>query len=265
MPGMKIKYTIFMLLLFIFASRLLADDQDSLLDQGEKIFYSMNSTTVAAKAIEAMDNALAIYKLCMAKGQNEKVLYDYTEDINLKYYYLDAGTKDDKFKAYDDTIKLIEVSGLDPENSAVYNYCLALMWARRGDIMDLFDAARNGVADKIKNYAEKAYKLDKTIDKNSVMLILGRLHYKSPNIPLLLTWPDKQKSKTYLEEALKADLSSLMAQFYLADTLWELGEKDQAVKYYNQVTSTAARQDDYWKDMKIKSLCSDRIKELGIK
>ncbi|MCX7871599.1 MAG: hypothetical protein N2485_08580, partial [bacterium] len=90
----------------------------------------------------------------------------------------------------------------------------------------------------IKDYAEKLLKLDESFENHSAYIILGRLHYKAPNIIFLLTWPDKKKSKEYLEKYLEKEPGSLTGMYFLADTLWELGEKEKANELYKSILNT---------------------------
>lgn len=81
-----------------------------------------------------------------------------------------------------------------------------------------------------------------------------------------MTWPDKSMSKIYLEEALKFNPDSFLVKFFLADTLYALGEKNRAVGYYDEVRDAAPENNiNYFQDLKVKRNCAERMKELGIK
>lgn len=235
--------------------------------QADAIMAKINSVTDVKEAVKMADSADAIYKKAVEaagkEGVPENVYYQIAKCANYKYHHMDIGTVDEKKKAYSDVITLIEKSILDPEKSEVYNYCLALMWARKGDISDLFESASNGMADKIKKYGEKAVKLDGP-DKSAALLVLGRLYWKAPNIPFILTWPDKNKAKELLAEALKLE-NSLTAKLFLADAMYDTNEKEKAALLYKEVLGAAPSAELYWQDVKTKKMCEARVKELGIK
>ncbi|PKL92883.1 MAG: hypothetical protein CVV21_00640 [Candidatus Goldiibacteriota bacterium HGW-Goldbacteria-1] len=235
--------------------------------QADAILAKINSVTDVKEAVKLLDSADALYKKAVEPagkdGVPENVYYQLAKCANYKYHHMDIGTVDEKKKAYADVIALIEKSGLDPEKSEVYNYCLGLMWARKGDISDLFESASNGIADKIKKYSEKTIALDGP-NKPAALIVLGRLHWKAPNIPFVITWPDKNKAKKLLQEALALEDTNI-AKLFLADAMNDTGEKEKAAVLFKEVLAAPVSAELYWQDVKTKKMCETRIKELGIK
>jgi len=235
--------------------------------QADAILSKINSVTDVKEAVKLIDSADVLYKKAAEtagkEGITENICYQLAKCANYKYHHMDIGAVDEKKKAYADVIALIEKSGLDQEKSEVYNYCLALMWARKGDISDLFESASNGMADKIKKYSEKAIALDGA-NKGAAMIILGRLYWKAPSIPFILTWPDKNKAKEFLTEAIKLE-DSIIAKLFLADAMNDTGEKEKAVMMFKEVAAAVPSAELYWQDVKTKMMCEARMKELGIK
>jgi len=88
------------------------------------------------------------------------------------------------------------------------------------------------------------------------------MHYKAPYIPLILTWPDLNKSKDYLEETLQNVPDHLRAKYYLADTLYKLGEKDKAKQYYKEVLTAPLSNENYYEDLSLQKECRRRYKKL---
>ncbi|MBN2754471.1 MAG: hypothetical protein JXR81_06330 [Candidatus Goldbacteria bacterium] len=235
--------------------------------QADVILSKINSVTDVKEAVKLLNSADVLYKKAVEaagkEGVPENVYYQLAKCANYKYHHMDIGSVDEKKKAYADVIALIEKSGLDPEKSEVYNYCLALMWARKGDMSDLFESASNGIADKIKKYSEKTIKLDGS-NKAAALLVLGRLHWKAPSIPFVITWPDKNKAKELIAEALKIE-DSLIAKLFLADAMNDTNEKEKAAVLYKEVLNAPVSKTFYWQDVKTKKMCEARVKELGIK
>ncbi|HNZ28598.1 MAG TPA: hypothetical protein PLB12_04580 [Candidatus Goldiibacteriota bacterium] len=267
---MKKTGTVIVLAVMFLLSAFNAYAKDAAVDpvsQADAIVAKINSVTDVKEAVKLLDSAYAMYKKAAEtagkEGLPENVYYQLAQYANYKYHHMDIGTVDEKKKAYADVITLIEKSGLDPEKSEVYNYCLALMWARKGDISDLFESASNGMADKIKKYSEKAIKFDGP-NKSAALLVLGRLHWKAPNIPFVITWPDKNKAKELLAEALKLE-NSMIAKFFLADAMNDTNEKEKAAVLFKEVLAAPVSAELYWQDLKTKGMCEARVKELGIK
>ncbi len=184
---------------------------------------------------------------------------DFARAVNLYHYYLDQGSVEEKKKAYIKAIKALD-SIPELQRGAEFYALLALMWARYAEIEGGIMAA-----EKIKKYSEISLKINPDHDKRDVYVVLGRLHFKTPNIPVVLSWPDKKLARKYLETALKFEPDSLIAKFFLADVLWETGEKSAAERFYKEVAISEPRKGMYWKDIKTKILCEKRMKELGIK
>jgi cytochrome c-type biogenesis protein CcmH/NrfG len=95
-------------------------------------------------------------------------------------------------------------------------------------------------------------------------MILGRLHYKSPNIILILTWPDKNKAKAYIEEVLAARPDNLEAKMFLADIIWDIGDREAAKKLYREVVNSKPKQTEYYYDSNAITDTAARMKELEI-
>jgi tetratricopeptide (TPR) repeat protein len=234
-------------------------------NEGDRAFSMRNSITDTAADLVNLDSAVSGYKQALdADRTNEKLLLKYAKALDFKYRYL-TGTAEEKKVRYEELSREFEKYGQTMGKTIEFNFVMALFWARRGDLtQNVLEAAKEGVADKIRSYAETVYNMDKTFEDYAACLILGRLHYKSPNIVFVLIWPDKNRSKQYLEEIYKALPDDTETKFFLADTCWELGNKDAAIKLYREVSGAAPRADHWYYDTMSIGECRDRIKELGI-
>ncbi len=123
-----------------------------------------------------------------------------------------------------------------PESPGI-NVWTAILWGVWGEEHGIVAAATSGVAGKMRDYCEKAIEVDPEWSNGAAYRILGRLHFKAPNIPFVLGWPDNDDSIENLEKARKIDPENLFIKQYLAETLYDEGEKEKAFKLMDEVLS----------------------------
>jgi len=99
------------------------------------------------------------------------------------------------------------------------------LWGRyRGKIA----AARQGVATKIRKFAEIVILLDETIENGGGHRVLGRLNAEAPKIPLVTGWISRDRAISELRRALEIAPKDLLTKFFLAEALLEFRpEKEQ--------------------------------------
>lgn len=116
-----------------------------------------------------------------------------------------------------------------PDNGAVIYWYIACLgrWAQTHGIMK---AIKEGVADKVKTLAEKLIKIDSPLMKSRGHRILGRLHFKAPYIPFVLSWPSNKRSIKHLEKAYILDPSNPVTLQYLAEVYYKEGNREKALQ-----------------------------------
>ena len=99
------------------------------------------------------------------------------------------------------------------------------LWGRyRGKIA----AARQGVATKIRKFAEIVILLDETIENAGGHRVLGRLNAEAPKIPLITGWISRDRAISELRRALEIAPRDLLTHLFLAEALLEFRpEKEQ--------------------------------------
>ena len=239
--------------------------QETFEDIGDRYYNMRNILKGARPQEEYIENAISNYRKALENSpSDERIIFKYFKANDFYCMYF-VEKKDKKKLIYRDLIKTVEKNYSGNAKSPYLNYCLAVAWGRYGELLNILDAAKSGVAGKIKKYAENLYAADKNFNNCVAGLILGRLYYQAPRIPVILTWPDVKKSKKYLEECVASCPASLQGKYYLADTLYELKETEEAQKYYNEVISAACREEFLLEDREIQKGCTERMKALGIK
>lgn len=74
-------------------------------------------------------------------------------------------------------------------------------WGLWGDAFGKLAAARQGVGDRIRRYAEVASRLDERLEGGGGHRLLGRLHSLAPKVPLVTGWVDRAKAIAELRRA----------------------------------------------------------------
>ena len=99
------------------------------------------------------------------------------------------------------------------------------LWGRyRGKIA----AAKQGVATKIRKFAEIVILLDETIQNAGGHRVLGRLHAEAPKIPLVTGWISRDKAISELRRAHELAPGDLLTKLFLAEALLEFRPEKKA-------------------------------------
>ncbi len=258
-----------LLIIFLFwFGTLFAETYDNFIKQGDFYFNKKNSITETTKAIDSINKAIYFYEKALQQKEDEIIFYKLTKAIDFKYNFLVVSDKFrqekwDILKSLIDKInKYCEKNNCNDSKYIIYS--LAILTGRFGELLNIMEAASDGTADKIKKYGEKLLNLDETFEHQAAYIILGRLHFKAPNIVFLLSWPDKKRSKEYLEKYLQKEPESLTGMYFLADTLYELEEKEKAKELYKKVLKAKLRKDFYYEDLNAQKEIKEKIKEYSI-
>jgi hypothetical protein len=104
------------------------------------------------------------------------------------------------------------------------------------------DAAREGVAESIRDDAATVVELDPKFEEAGGYRVLGRLHDQAPDIPFLTGWVSKDEAVRYLRLAVAAYPKSFANRHFLAEALSRSGEAEalsEAVKIEESVAADA--------------------------
>lgn len=241
---------------------------NSTLQQADELFNSRNIPIEGNKPdIQKINKAIDLYKSALKNSDKDRdiVIYKLTKAIDFKYFILENSYKKSEIKrVYSELIEsLLKELKVKP-NSKYLNYSISLAYGRYATLIGVLTAARKGMAGKIKKYTLRLYKIDKNFENCFAPMMMGRIHFKTPKIPLFLNWPSNKKSKEYLEEALKNCKNYYYIHFFLADTLYKLGFKERALKYYKAVLDFKIQDDFRFESLSLKKECRQRLKELKI-
>lgn len=94
-------------------------------------------------------------------------------------------------------------------------------WGLWGDAFGKLAAARQGVGDRVRHYAEVAIAMDERYANAGGHRLLGRLHTLAPKIPFFTGWVDHDRAVAELRKAVELGPEDPTNSVYLAEALLE--------------------------------------------
>lgn len=232
------------------------------LDEG---IMAYNKRAEGAKGVQA-----AVKPIDIAIRHFENVLKISSEEEQaavylLKCYYFKGTyvlTADDaKKEEYNRGKILAEKMITKYPNSAPLRYWYLTCLGKWAEVYGILAAAKEGVADLMKAHAEAIIRLDKEYEDGGGYFMLGVVHYKSPYIPFILSWPDNDEAIAWLRQATETGKATAVQKNYLARALLKDGKKDAAKKLLKEIInsplSTANQIEDLFEKNVAKELLED--------
>jgi tetratricopeptide (TPR) repeat protein len=122
--------------------------------------------------------------------------------------------------------ELAEIYADVPNAPQIYLWS-AVHWGLWGRHRGKIAAAKEGVAKKIRNFAEVTILLDEVFDEAGGHRILGRLHAEAPKLPFFTGWVDRDTAISELRLAMQLAPHGLLTRLYLAEALLEYRPKQR--------------------------------------
>lgn len=127
-------------------------------------------------------------------------------------------------------VELVPRYAGNPEAASAFEWG-GVAWGMYALAEGMFAAAREGVAGRIRDYSEAVLRLAPALDDDAGDRTLGRLHHKTPSIPLITGWISKKEATRHLRKAVAIAPTSLVNRVFLAEALRDLEPlaQDEAV------------------------------------
>ena len=213
----------------LFFSLLLGND--SALQEGIMAYEARaeNAQGIIAQQNQ-IDKAIASFK---------KAYQDPIHELDAGIYLLKSYYYKGKFAVQDDESKKSvfnlgknlgeELIKKNPNSVGVHYWFLVNLgsWA---EVYGIIAAAKEGVADLMREHSEKIINLDSQYADGGGFFMLGAVHFKSPYIPFILSWPSNDKAIEFLTKALETGNQTPSQTVYLARALNKNGQKNKAKK-----------------------------------
>ena len=137
-------------------------------------------------------------------------------------------------------VELVPRLAGDPDAAPAFAWG-GVAWGMYALAEGMFAAAREGAAARIRDHAEAVLRLDPALDDDAGDRTLGRLHHKTPSIPLVTGWVSGGEAVRHLRKAAAAAPTSLVNRVFLAEALHDLerGRRDEAISIAEKVVADA--------------------------
>jgi len=148
-----------------------------------------------------------------------------------------------------------------PDNLNIHYWYLVLLgkWA---EFQNIAAIAKEGLLGKLKNGAEYIIKKDPGFDSGNAHLMLGRMHYMTPRIPLIISWPSIDEAVKNYHKALEINPEYRMAMIYLAECYIKQKKKEEARTLLTKVVSLPLRDKFLFDDTNNRKIASDLLANL---
>lgn len=175
-----------------------------------------------------------------------------------KFAHTDDDKKKEEFNAGTDLGR--ELMKAYPDDVAIrYWYLVNLgSWA---EVYGILAAAKEGVADQMREHSEFIIAKDPAYNDGAGYFMLGAVHFKTPYIPFLLSWPDNDDALANMEKAVNTGLATPTQKVYLAQIVRKKGDEKKSIEILKEVIATPPRDEFIVEDLdeiqKAKSLLED--------
>ena len=213
-----------------------------------------------------IDKAIEIYEKIRAEQDGaikEEATWKLLRSLYFKGYY---ATKDSELKKeiYDRGKNIGEATLEEFPDSPGINLFLSIVWGVWSEEYGIISAARKGVAGKIRKLCETSIDVDPKFNDGGAYRVLGRVHFKSPKIPLVLGWPSKKKAINFLEKSLELSPDNLATKQFLAEALYSQDQKDTAIKLMKEILAEEEIIEGVVEDKRRKREVKETLAEWGV-
>jgi len=226
-------------LLIIFCLSMMIASAKAGMDEGVD-FYSkrQDGSKGTLASTENIDKAIEQFSTALLSPQSEKDAALYL----LKSYYYKAEfaiqNRNEKKKIFNEGKALGEKYIEKYPTSAEFRYWYLVNLGSWAQVYGILTAAREGVSDLMKTHSEKIIELDPEYQNGGGYFMLGAVHFKSPYIPFLLSWPDNDDAIKYLQLSVDTGNAEMNQKNYLAQALSKDGRDKKARALLEEVLNT---------------------------
>ncbi len=132
---------------------------------------------------------------------------------------------------------------------------------RWAEVHGFIKAATSGIAQKLRRICNDIIKLDPEYQGGGGYRILAQVHYYSPSIPLLMSWPSKDKARKLIENAMEIAPSHPPNRLLYAQILIEFNRKEEAEEHLQYIQNMELRPTHIVEDRYMKHRSSLLLKE----
>lgn len=137
-------------------------------------------------------------------------------------------------------------------NSVPIKFWYGANLGRWADVYGFVRAATSGIAKKLRRISEDIIEQNPEYQGGGGYRILAQVHFHSPSIPLVMSWPSKDKALELGGKAMEVSADHPANRILYAQILLELNRHDEAQKNFQQILDMAPRETHIVEDRYIK-------------
>ena len=107
-------------------------------------------------------------------------------------------------------------------------YWAAVGWGQWALVSGKVASAKNGAADRIRDYAETIIAIDPEFEDGGGYRILGRVHHQAPWFPFITGWVSRDKAVENLRKAVAVNGRNFINRHFLAEALADGSAEERA-------------------------------------
>jgi hypothetical protein len=215
-----------------------------------------NTRADFAKGLQAntinVDKAIQIFESQLKQNKNSKIAGGYyLQCLNFKgrFVFIDV---DEKKKIYSKAIQVGNSLVQQFPKDGKIRFELISAIGLLAEINGVFKSAEAGVLEQIKYHTKILIETDSMYNSCAGWKTLAVINYKTPYIPLVFTWPSKERAVLIMKKALKYFPQDVGCNYYYAEALFENNKKSIAKIYFELVLKLLPRkeyilEDEYFK------------------
>lgn len=257
---------IFLILVFFAGVSYAGETSQELIEKGDALFQKRAEGNMGelASAIP-IEQALTFYMAAYQLGDNSPALAERL--MKASYFYATYAERDTKKQKdiLDKSIKIGEEALKKYPDDVGINYQMAGAWGRWGEANGILASARMGVAQKVRQHGEKVVFVNPSYAEGGGYRTLGRLHFKAPKIPFILSWPSKEEALKYLAKAVEAGSKNLTNHLFYAESLYHAEFYQDALKHLDIILNAELNPDKIVEDIRDKKEAEVLKKKIGEK
>ena len=203
---------------------------------------SENAVGLQAIAINA-DKAIAIFENLLKQNKSVQIAGGYClQCYNFKGRFVAISDKD-KIAAYAKTIVLgNDLVKKYPKDGKI-RFELTSAIALSAEINGIMKSIDDNVMAQLLYHTKMLIETDSMYNQGGGWKFDAGLNYKTPYIPLIMTWPDKKRAIEVMKKVLKYFPTDVGANFYYAEALYEDGQKGLAKIFFQLTVKLPSRKD----------------------
>lgn len=203
---------------------------------------SENAKGLQANAIN-VDKAILIFESLVKQNKHLQVAGGYClQCYNFKGRFVFI-TDADKKKAYAKTIQLgNDLVKKFPKDGKI-RFELTSAIALSAEINGIVKSVDDNVMPQLLFHTKMLIETDSMYNNGGGWKFDAGLNYKTPYIPLIMAWPDKDKAVAIMKKVLKYFPTDVGANFYYAEALYENNHKKLAKIYFEATVKFPSRKD----------------------